>query len=78
MKMEVGEKIHLGLHDYTVVGITEKIVSSSGDPAAYVSLADAQEIQFKRDNNAIRANRERIGAQVAGIEALFPRYRHCC
>lgn len=72
MKMELGEKIHLGIHDYTVVGITEKIVSSSGDPAAYVSLADAQEIQFKQDNNAIRNYREKIGAQVAGIRALSP------
>ena len=73
MKMELGEKIHLGLHDYTVVGITEKIVSSSGDPAAYVSLADAQEIQFKQDNNAIRNYREKIGSRVAGIETLSPR-----
>ena len=46
MKMGIGEKIHLGLHDYTVVGITGKIVSSGGDPLAYVSLSDAQEIQF--------------------------------
>jgi len=70
MKMELGEKIHLGLHDYTVVGITENIVSSSGDPVAYVTLADAQEIQFKKDNNAIRNDREKIGSRVAGIQAL--------
>ncbi|WP_279384201.1 ABC transporter permease [Geotalea toluenoxydans] len=72
MKMEVGEKIHLGLHDYTVVGITDRIVSSGGDPAAYVSLADAQEIQFKKDNNAIRNNRARIGASLAGNRSLPP------
>jgi putative ABC transport system permease protein len=72
MKLEIGEKIHLGLHDYTVVGITGKVVSSSGDPAAYVSLSDAQDIQFKKDNDAIRNDRERIGAYLAGIQSLTP------
>ena len=72
MNMALGEKIHLGLHDYTVVGITGKIVSSGGDPAAYVSLADAQEIQFKKDNDAIRNDRERTGARVAGMHTLSP------
>ncbi len=72
MKMEIGEKIHLGLHDYTVVGITGKVVSSGGDPAAYVSLADAQDIQFKKDNDAIRNDRERIGANLAELQSLSP------
>lgn len=72
MKMQIGEKIRLGLHEYTVVGITGKVVSSSGDPAAFVSLADAQEIQFKKDNDAIRNDRERIGANLAAIQALSP------
>jgi putative ABC transport system permease protein len=72
MKMELGDKIHLGLHDYTVVGLTGKIVSSSGDPAAYVSLADAQDIQFKKDNDAIRNDRERISANLAAVQTLSP------
>ncbi len=72
MKMEIGEKIHLGLHDYTVVGITGKVVSSSGDPAAYMSLVDAQDIQFKKDNNAIRNDRERIGINLAAVQSLSP------
>jgi putative ABC transport system permease protein len=72
MGMQIGEKIHLGLHDYTVVGITGKIVSSSGDPVAYLSLADAQDIQFKKDNDAIRNDRERIGANLADIPSLSP------
>jgi putative ABC transport system permease protein len=72
MGMEIGEKLHLGLHDYTIVGLTGKIVSSSGDPVAYVSLADAQDIQFKKDNNAIRNDRERIGANLATIQTLSP------
>ncbi len=72
MKMEIGEKIRLGLHEYTVVGITGKVVSSSGDPAAFVSLADAQDIQFKKDNDAIRNDRERIGANLSGLQTLSP------
>ena len=72
MGMAIGEKIHLGLHDYTIVGLTGKIVSSSGDPVAYVSLADAQDIQFKKDNDAIRNDRERIGATLATIQSLSP------
>ena len=72
MGLAIGEKIHLGLHDYTIVGLTGKIVSSSGDPVAYVSLADAQDIQFKKDNDAIRNDRERIGANLATIQSLSP------
>lgn len=72
MKMDIGDKIHLGLHDYTVVGLTGKVVSSGGDPVAYVSLADAQDIQFKKDNDAIRNDRARIGANLAGIRSLSP------
>lgn len=72
MKMEIGDKIRLGLHDYTVVGITGKVVSSSGDPAAFVSLADAQDIQFKKDNDAIRNDRERINANLSGMQTLSP------
>jgi len=70
MKMGIGEKIHLGLHDYTVVGITGKIVSSGGDPVVYMSLSDAQEIQFKNDNDAIRNDRERVSSWLAGIQTL--------
>lgn len=72
MKMELGERIRLGRNDYTVVGITGKVVSSAGDPAAYVTLSDAQEIQFKQDNNAIRNDRERISANLDGIRTLSP------
>lgn len=72
MKMELGEKIRLGRHEYTVVGITGKIVSSGGDPAAYVTLADAQEIQFKKDNDAIRNDRARITANLSELPYLSP------
>jgi len=72
MQMKLGETIHLGLHDYTVVGMTGKMVSSGGDPVAYVSLADAQDIQFKKDNDAIRNDRARNSASLSSIKTLSP------
>ena len=72
MSIGLGEKIRLGLNEYTVVGISKNIVSSGGDPVAYVSLADAQEIQFKKSNHAIRNERAKVGAGVAGNKSLSP------
>jgi putative ABC transport system permease protein len=72
MKLDLDEKIRLGLNEYTVVGISENIVSSGGDPVAYVTLADAQEIQFKKSNHAIRNERAKIGSGIAGNKSLSP------
>jgi putative ABC transport system permease protein len=62
LNLPLGSKLHLGLHDYTVVGLTRGMMGSSGDPVAFFSLADAQEIQFVKDNWAIRNLRERAKA----------------
>jgi len=62
LAVPVGATLHLGLHDYTVVGLTRGVMGSSGDPVAFFSLADAQEIQFVKDNWAIRNLRERAKA----------------
>ncbi len=55
----LGEKIPIGRNRYTVVGITHGTVSSGGDPLVYISLKDAQELQFSYSNNRIRSDRER-------------------
>jgi putative ABC transport system permease protein len=68
----IGDTIHLGLEDYKVVGLTRGMTSPSGDPAAYVSLADAQVIQFQLDNEAIRNNRERVIATYAQLNSVNP------
>ena len=68
----VGDTIHLGLEDYTVVGLTQGMTSPSGDPAAFISLADAQVIQFQLDNNAIRNNRERVVATYTQLASMNP------
>ena len=59
LNLPLGSKVHLGLHDYTVVGLTRGMMAASGDPVAFFSLADAQEIQFVKDNWAIRSLRAR-------------------
>jgi putative ABC transport system permease protein len=69
-----GERIRLGLEDYTVVGLTKGMTSPSGDPVAFLSLADAQLLQFQLDNDAIRNNRARVAstyAQLAGMSPLL-------
>ena len=71
----VGDTIHLGLEDYTVVGLSRGMTSPSGDPAAFVSLADAQVIQFQLDNDAIRNNRQRVIATYAQLSSMNPLMR---
>jgi len=46
--LSVGERVPLGPYrdPYTVVGLTHGMVSSSGDPMAWVNLLDAQALQF--------------------------------
>ncbi|MDD2699066.1 MAG: ABC transporter permease [Arcobacteraceae bacterium] len=51
--------IPLGRNIYKVVGITKGAVSNSGEPLVYLSLQDAQELQFSSSNNTIRNDRIR-------------------
>ncbi len=56
---KLGDKIRLGRNVYTVVGITKGAVSSGGEPVIFVSLKDAQELQFLYSNARIRNDRAR-------------------
>ena len=56
---ELGDTMNLGRNIYKVVGITHGTVSSGGDPLIYISLKDAQELQFLYSNARIRNDRER-------------------
>jgi putative ABC transport system permease protein len=46
--LRLGDDVRLGPFDdpYTVVGLTQGMVNSGGDPVAWVTLLDAQAIQF--------------------------------
>ena len=57
-----GDRIRIRRHDYTVVGVTKRMVSSGGDPMIFISLKDGQEAQFLKDNDAIRNERTRTAA----------------
>ncbi len=50
---KLGEKIRIRRNNYTVVGITRRMVSSGGDPMVFIPLKDAQDAQFLKDNDAI-------------------------
>ena len=60
----LGDRVPIGRDVYSVVGITHGTVSSGGDPLVYVSLKDAQELQFLYSNARTRNDRAR------GINAL--------
>lgn len=60
----LGARISLGRMIFTVAGLTEGIVSSAGDPTAYVSLLDAQELQFLKANETVRNERARLAVDL--------------
>lgn len=62
---QLGDRIRIRRHDYTVVGLTKRMVSSGGDPMVFISLKDAQEAQFLKDNDAIVNGRNRVAANPA-------------
>jgi len=61
----VGDHIRIRRHEYTVVGLTRRMVSSGGDPMVFIPLKDAQEAQFLKDNDAIVNERVRTAGNPA-------------
>jgi len=62
---ELGDHLVIRRNHYTVVGVTQRMVSSSGDPMIFIPLKDAQEAQFLKDNDAIWQSRRRTEANPA-------------
>lgn len=73
--MALGSRIRLGQDTFTVVGRTAGHVDSAGNPVAYMTLKDAQKLQFTLEgaaarNQAVRgetANRQQVNAVVATL-----------
>ncbi len=63
--LALNERIRIRRHEYTVVGLTRRMVSSGGDPMLFVPLKDAQEVQFLKDNDALVNERARTAANSA-------------
>ncbi len=62
---KLGQVLRIRRHNYTVVGLTRRMVSSGGDPMVFIPLRDAQEAQFLKDNDAIINERNRAAANPA-------------
>jgi putative ABC transport system permease protein len=61
----LGDRLTIRRHEYEVVGLTRRMVSSGGDPMVFIPLKDAQEAQFLKDNDAVIADRARTTANPA-------------
>ena len=72
----LGDTVRIRRNEYTVIGLTRRMVSSSGHPMVFIPLKDAQEAQFLKDNDAIVQNRARTAANPAfnrpGVPGLLP------
>ena len=64
-KFKIGDRIQIRRNSYTVVGLTRRMVSSSGDPMVFIPLKDAQEAQFLKDNDAVWQQRRRTAGNPA-------------
>lgn len=62
---QLDDRLRIRRNDYTVVGLTRRMVSSGGDPMIFIPLKDAQEAQFLKDNDAIVQQRRRTAANPA-------------
>jgi putative ABC transport system permease protein len=66
----LGERIKLGRDTFTVVGLTSNIVASGGDPAVFVTLRDAQRIQFDLTPAAARRDSSRTPGAAGTIDTV--------
>ena len=65
----LGEQVRLGRNIFTVVGLTRNQVSSGGDPVAYITLRDAQRLQFELEPPVARREAER-GTSPVGTDIV--------
>ncbi|PCI45127.1 MAG: ABC transporter permease [Proteobacteria bacterium] len=69
---KIGDEVKIRRNHYTVVGLTKRMVSSSGDPMLFIPLKDAQQAQFLKDNDAILNQRRRTAANPAFNNPAVP------
>jgi putative ABC transport system permease protein len=77
----LGQELRLGRHTFTVVGLTRDQVTLAGDAVVYMTLLDAQELQFdvappveRREaaRGATRVNTDVINAVAARVAPDIP------
>lgn len=71
--LSVGDTIRLGRNRFTVVGLTENAMNSGGDPAVFVTLADAITLQSELDPAAerVRAARGATPPEANNVAAVI-------
>jgi putative ABC transport system permease protein len=67
--LELGDRVRLGRTSFTVVGLTENQVASGGDPVAFITLRDAQKLQFELAPPAARVQLAK-GAQGTSTDTV--------
>lgn len=79
LALPLGAQVTLGGDTYTVVGLTQGAVDSAGNPLVYLSLPDAQKVQFEQDDRAVTAARaanlqrlQRAGYSEEQAQRLLP------
>lgn len=68
-KLELGDRLRLGRNSFQVVGLVRNHVNSGGDPAVYITLSDAQTLQFELAPPAARVRIAR-GGSVEGTDTV--------
>ena len=68
--VRLGDRVPLGLHTYTVVGLAQGAIDTNGDPLVFLSLPDAQEVAFQKDNEEVRTQRERLTRTLSSQKSL--------
>jgi len=75
--LALGATVKLGRHAFTVVGVTQHQVASGGDPAVFMTLLDAQKLQFDLAPPAARVlsargtggtSRDTVNAVIARLQ----------
>lgn len=76
--LAIGDRVELGRKTFAVVGLTRGQVGSGGDPVAFMTLLDAQRLQFDLAPTAVRVQeargtpspgRDTVNAVLARLDA---------
>jgi putative ABC transport system permease protein len=68
--LALGEQIKLGRDTFTVVGLTRNLVASGGDPVIFITLRDAQKLQFDLTPAAARREAARAPGAAGSIDTV--------
>jgi len=71
LRLPVGSQITLGKETYRVVGTTRNFISSNGDGIAFLTVQDAQAIQFDVPGEGIRLERAARETRGEAFEAAM-------